>query len=122
MTTSLTYSQKLSNDSIRCVPVSALRHALVIKAQNDQCQEVVKGCRDSIKILNALVLNQDELIKIKSDKISLYEDNMKLHEEVLKNKDAIVEVYKKKYKKEKKMKIFGFGVGGLGILLGLFVL
>lgn len=122
MTTSLTYSQKLSNDSIRCVPVSALRHALVIKAQNDQCQEVVKGCRDSIKILNELVLNQDQLIKIKSDKIALYEDNMKLHEEVIKNKDAIVDVYKKKYQKEKKLKILGFSVGGLGILLGLFVL
>lgn len=122
MTTSLTYSQKLSNDSIRCVPVSALRHALVIKAQNDQCQEVVKGCRDSIKILNELVLNQDQLIKIKSDKIALYEDNMKLHAEVIKNKDAIVDVYKKKYQKEKKLKILGFSVGGLGILLGLFVL
>ena len=42
--------------------------------------------------------------------------------ETIKNKDAIVETYKKKYQKEKKMKMVGFGVGGLGILLGLFVL
>ena len=122
MMTSLTYSQKLSNDSIRCVPVSTLRHALVIKAQNDQCQEVVKGCRDSITILNKLVLSQDELIKIKSEKIGLLEENQRLLSETIKNKDAIVETYKKKYQKEKKMKMVGFGVGGLGILLGLFVL
>lgn len=122
MTTSLTYSQKLSNDSIRCVPVSALRHALVIKAQNDQCQEVVKGCRDSIFLLNKLVISQDELIKIKTEKIVLLEENQRLYIETIKNKDAIVETYKKKYQKEKKMKVVGFGIGGLGILLGLFVL
>ena len=122
MTTSLTYSQKLSNDSIRCVPVSALRHALVIKAQNDQCQEVVKGCRDSISLLNKLVISQDELIKIKTEKIALLEENQRLYIETIKNKDAIVETYKKKYQKEKKMKVVGSGIGGLGILLGLFVL
>ena len=122
MTTSLTYSQKLSNDSIRCVPVSALRNALVIKAQNDHCQEVVKGCKDSLTILNKLVVSQDELIKIKTEKISLLEENQRLLLETIKNKDAIVEVYKKKYQKEKKMKVVGFGVGGLGILLGLLVL
>jgi hypothetical protein len=122
MTTSLTYSQKLSNDSIRCVPVSALRHALVIKAQNDQCQEVVKGCRDSISLLNKLVISQDELIKIKTEKIALFEENQRLYIETIKNKDAIVETYKKKYQKEKKLKVVGFGIGGLGILLGLLVL
>jgi hypothetical protein len=99
-----------------------LRHALVIKAQNDQCQEVVKGCRDSIFLLNKLVISQDELIKIKTEKIALLEENQRLYIETIRNKDAIVETYKKKYQKEKKMKVVGFGIGGLGILLGLFVL
>jgi hypothetical protein len=122
MMTSLTYSQKLSNDTIRCVPVSTLRHALLIKAQNDQCQEVVKSCRDSITILTKIVNNQDTLIKIKTEKVVLYEKNQTLYDETLKNKDAIVDSYKKMYQKQKKLKIFGFGIGGLGILLGLFVL
>jgi regulator of replication initiation timing len=79
-----------------------LRHALVIKAQNDQCQEVVKGCRDSISLLNKLVISQDELIRIKTEKIALLEENQRLYIETIKNKDAIVETYKKKYQKEKK--------------------
>ena len=85
MMTSLTYSQKLSNDTIRCVPVSTLRHALLIKAQNDQCQEVVKNCRDSITILTKIVNNQDTLIKIKTEKVVLYEKNQSLYDETLKN-------------------------------------
>jgi hypothetical protein len=99
-----------------------LRHALLIKAQNDQCQEVVKSCRDSITILTKIVNNQDTLIKIKTEKVVLYEKNQTLYDETLKNKDAIVDSYKKMYQKQKKLKIFGFGIGGLGILLGLFVL
>ena len=100
MMTSLTYSQKLSNDTIRCVPVSTLRHALLIKAQNDQCQEVVKSCRDSITILTKIVNNQDTLIKIKTEKVVLYEKNQTLYDETLKNKDAIVDSYKKMYQKQ----------------------
>jgi hypothetical protein len=52
----------------------------------------------------------------------LLEENQRLYIETIRNKDAIVETYKKKYQKEKKMKVVGFGIGGLGILLGLFVL
>ena len=122
MMTSLAFSQKPSNDTIRCVPVSTLRHALMIKAQNDQCQEVVKNCRDSITILNKLVLTQDTLIDIKTEKIVLFEKNQSLYDETLKNKDAIVDSYKKMYQKQKRRTIFGYGVGVLGILLGLFVL
>jgi regulator of replication initiation timing len=72
--------------------------------------------------LNKLVISQDELIKIKTEKIALLEENQRLYIETIRNKDAIVETYKKKYQKEKKMKVVGFGIGGLGILLGLFVL
>lgn len=122
MMTSLAFSQKPSSDTIRCVPVSTLRHALMIKAQNDQCQEVVKNCRDSITILNKLVLTQDTLIDIKTEKIVLFEKNQSLYDETLKNKDAIVDSYKKMYQKQKTRTIFGYGVGVLGILLGLFVL
>lgn len=122
MMTSLAFSQKPSSDTIRCVPVSTLRHALVIKAQNDQCQEVVKNCRDSITILNKLVLTQDTLIKIKTEKIVLFEKNQSLYDETLKNKDAIVDSYKKMYQKQKRRTIFGYSIGGLGILLGLLVL
>jgi TATA-binding protein-associated factor Taf7 len=94
----------------------------MIKVQNDQCQEVLKNCRDSITILNKIVVNQDTLINIKDEKIALFEKNQSLYVETLKNKDAIVESYKKMYKKQKRRTIFGYSVGGVGILLGLLVL
>ena len=122
MMTSLLYSQKLSSDTLRCVPVSSLRNALIVKAKYDQCQEVVKNCRDSITILNKLVLTQDSSIEIKTKEIVLLKTNQTLYNGTIKEKDEMIETYKKKYLKEKKLKIFGFSVGGLGILLGLFVL
>jgi TATA-binding protein-associated factor Taf7 len=94
----------------------------MIKVQNDQCQEVLKNCRDSITILNKLVINQDTLINIKDEKIALFEKNQSLYDETLKNKDAIVESYKKMYQKQKRRTIFGYSIGGVGILLGLLVL
>ena len=122
MMTSLLYSQKLSSDTLRCVPVSSLRNALIVKAKYDQCQEVVKNCRDSITILNKLVLTQDSSIEIKTKEIVLLKTNETLYNGTIKEKDEMIETYKKKYLKEKKLKIFGFSVGGLGILLGLLVL
>ena len=94
----------------------------MIKVQNDQCQEVLKNCRDSITILNKLVINQDTLLNIKDEKIALFEKNQSLYDETLKNKDAIVESYKKMYQKQKRRTIFGYSIGGVGILLGLLVL
>jgi len=94
----------------------------MIKVQNDQCQEVLKNCRDSITILNKIVVNQDTLINIKDEKIALFEKNQSLYDETLKNKDAIVESYKKMYQKQKRRTIFGYSIGGVGILLGLLVL
>lgn len=122
MMTSLLFSQRLSSDTVRCVPVSSLRNALIVKAKYDQCQEVVKNCRDSITILNKLVLTQDSSIEIKTKEIVLLKTNQTLYSGTIKEKDEMIETYKKKYLKEKKLKIFGFSIGGLGILLGLFVL
>jgi len=116
------YSQKLSNDTVRCVPISTLRHALIVKQQFDQCQGLLANSRDSIIVLNKLVAEQDSLIQIKNKKIQIHESNVSHYEEIQKNKDAIIDVYKIKYVKEKTKKIIGYGVGVLGIFLGLFVL
>ena len=116
------YSQKLSNDTVRCVPISTLRHALVVKQQFDHCQSVLSNCRDSITILTKIITEQDSLIEIKNQKIKIHESNVTHYEEIQKNKDAIIDVYKIKYTKEKTKKIIGYGVGVLGIFLGLFVL
>ena len=121
MMTSLSYSQKLSSDSIRCVPIHRLRNALIVNSKYNKCREEVSTCRDSIIILNKLVLSQDSMIKIKSDKIVLYEKNETDYKEKVKNNEAIAESYKQQYLKQKKLKIFGYSVGVLGILLGIFV-
>ena len=119
MMTSLAHSQKLSSDTIRCVPVSTLRHALIVKAQNDQCQQMIKGCRDSIILLDKLVMSQDTMIKIKTEKIELYKKNESHYTETIKTKDEIVETYKKQYQKQKALKWVGYGVGALGFILFL---
>ena len=93
-----------------------------MKVKYDQCQEVLKNCRDSITILNKLVLTQDTLLIIKDEKIISFEKNQSLYNETLKNKDGIADSYKKMYEKQKKLTIFGYSIGGLGILLGLLVL
>ena len=69
------YSQKLSNDTVRCVPISTLRHALVVKQQFDHCQSVLSNCRDSITILTKIITEQDSLIEIKNQKIKIHELN-----------------------------------------------
>lgn len=116
---SLAFSQKLSSDTIRCVPVSTLRHALIIKSQNDQCQETLKNCRDSITLLNKLVMSQDTLVKIKTEKIMLYEKNEQHYNETIKTKDEIVDTYKKQYQKQRNLKWVGYGVGVIGFILFL---
>ena len=116
------YSQKLSNDTVKCVPISTLRHALIVKQQFDHCQSMLSNCRDSITILNKLVSEQDSLINIKNQKIYIHEKNASHYEEIQKNKDAIIDIYKKKYVREKVKKYIGYGVGLVGIFLGVFVL
>lgn len=115
------FSQKPSTDSIKCVPVSALRNALIMKSEFDKTKIVLSECRDSISILNKVVTSQDSLIVIKDQKISLLTDNINNYKEVVVNKDNIIGVKDEEIKKIKKQRNVGYGVGVLSILLSILI-
>lgn len=115
------FSQKPSTDSIKCVPVSALRNALIMKSEFDKTKIVLSECRDSVSILNKIVTSQDSLIVIKDQKISLLTDNINNYKEVVVNKDNIIGVKDEEIKKIKKQRNVGYGVGALSILLSILI-
>ena len=115
------FSQKLSNDSIKCVPVSALRNAVIMKTEFEKCKISLSESRDSVFILNKIVSSQDTLINIKTQKISILEDNVKNLNDVIVSKDGIIDEKNKQIKKYKKQTFVGYGVGFVSILLSLLI-
>ena len=84
--------------------------------------ELVKGqlvvARDSISILNGIVLNQNELIITQDSTISLYKGNEQKYITMLGNKDKIVGLKDKQIKQERLKTLLGWGVAVLnGTLL-----
>ena len=116
-----TYSQtnsKTSSDSC-IVPVSTLRNALIIKSQRDLLKKEIEITRDSISKLTELVDVKDSIIKNQEEIILLYKQNLERCQEVVKTKDSIIEEWKKKYKKQRNLKLVGFGTGILGIFIAI---
>lgn len=62
---------------------------------------------------------KDSIIINQKSVIDLYVKNESNYIETIKVKEAIVEEYKKKYNKQKNLKIAGFGVGALGIIIAI---
>jgi hypothetical protein len=114
-------SQKPSSDSIKCVPVSALRNAMIMKTEFDKTKVILSDCRDSISILNNVVLSQDSLILTKENKIQVLSDNIVNYKEIVSTKDDIISIKDKEIKHFKKQRNVGYGVGVLSILLSLLL-
>jgi hypothetical protein len=115
------FSQKPSSDSIRCVPVSALRNAMIMKTEFDKTKIILSDCRDSISILNNIVLTQDTLISTKEQKIKVLSDNIVNYEEIVTKKDEIIGLKDKEIKYFKKQRNIGYGVSALAIILSLLI-
>lgn len=116
-----TYSQtnsKTSSDSC-IVAVSTLRNALIIKSQRDLLKKEIEITRDSISKLTELIDVKDSIIKNQEEIILLYKQNLERCQEVVKTKDSIIEEWKKKYKKQRNLKLAGFGTGILGIFIAI---
>lgn len=120
MLTSPILSQNSSNDNC-VVPCATLKNALIMKTDFEKTKLVLSEARDSISIMNKLILSQDSLLVIKDGKIEIYKQNENNYTQVIKLKDDMIGVYEKKYKKEKRLKNIGFGTAGLSILLSLLI-
>ena len=115
------FSQKPSNDSFRCVPVSALKNALIMKSEFDKTKVILSDCRDSILILNKMTTTQDSIILIKEQKIKVLNNDIDAYKDIVITKDNIIESKDKEISKTKKQRNIGYGVGALSILLSLLI-
>lgn len=114
---SQTSSAKSSDSCI--VPISTLRNALIVLKQRDNLKEQIQITRDSIKVTSDLVCTKDSIIKNQESIIELYKKNESDYKQILVLKNSIVEEYKIKYEKQKKLKYVGYGVGVLGLFIAI---
>lgn len=113
-------SQILSNDSC-LVPCYTLGNALKVKAERDLFSQQLKIARDSVHIQDTIIFNQDLLISNMVSQIEIHKSNEKNYEEIIVNKDGIIDEYKRLYKKEKRQKFAAIGVGLASIVFSLFL-
>jgi len=114
-------SQTLSNDTNCLVPCYTLGNALKVKSERDLLSGQLKIARDSVRVQDTIIFNQDLLISNLVSQTEIYKSNEKNYEEVIVNKNGTIEEYKRLYKKEKAQKWGALGLGGLSLVLSLLL-
>ena len=94
MTLSSASSQQLSTttDSTVLVPVRALKNAMLMKVSYDNCRNELEVARDSVRLQDSIIVNQDATISVLVDQVDLFRANEKNYEEVVENKDKIIDL------------------------------
>jgi len=85
-------SQQLSSDSTVIVPVKTLKNALYIKIAYDNCHNELEVARDSVRLQDSIIVNQDATIAVLVDQVDLFKVNEQNYEGILGYKDSIIEV------------------------------
>jgi hypothetical protein len=114
-------SQTLLNDSTCCVPCKSLKKALIVKTERDYLKNQISVTRDSLRTQDTLIFMLDTLVKIKNNQISLLAQNQQNYKQIISYKDIEIQLYRKKYDNAVKMRKVGFGVGILGVIVGLML-
>jgi len=114
-------SQTLLNDSTCCVPCKSLKKALIVKTERDYLKNQLSVTRDSLRTQDTLIFMLDTLVKIKNNQISLLAQNQQNYKQIISYKDIEIQLYRKKYDNAVKMRKVGFGVGILGVIVGLML-
>jgi len=114
-------SQTLLNDSTCCVPCKSLKKALIVKTERDYLKNQLSVTRDSLRTQDTLIFMLDTLVKIKNNQISLLAQNQQSYKQIISYKDIEIQLYRKKYDNAVKMRKVGFGVGILGVIVGLML-
>jgi hypothetical protein len=92
-----------------------------MKTEFDKTKIVLSECRDSVSLLNRIVLSQDSLIIIKDQKTQILNDNIGNYKEIVKTKDDIITVKDNQIKHITKQRNIGYGISILSILLSVLV-
>ena len=95
-------SQQLSNDSTVVIPIKSLRKALEIKLHYNNCKNELGISRDSIRIQDSIINTQDETIINLVHQTEVYKANERNYEEVVENKDKILDIKNQEIKILKK--------------------
>jgi ribonucleotide monophosphatase NagD (HAD superfamily) len=116
--TSPLYSQKASIDTC-CVPCTTLRKALIIKEERTYCGKQLGFARDSITVLQQVILHKDTIINYKDSTIATYVKNENNYKGIITNKDSIIKEYKKAYLAQRIQKYIAYGVSSIILLAGI---
>lgn len=73
--------------------------------------------RDSVKTLSDIVVLQKEYMDNKDKEITLYKSNQESQENIIKEKDTQISVYKKIVRKQKTYKLIGFGTSTVSLVV-----
>ena len=95
-------SQQLFNDSTVVIPIKSLRKALEIKLHYNNCKNELGISRDSIRIQDSIINTQDETIINLVHQTEVYKANERNYEEVVENKDKILDIKNQEIKILKK--------------------
>jgi len=118
----LASSQKLSvQDSSCVVPCYTLRNALMVKADCDYLKDQIQIARDSISTLNLIVDDQNSIIILQHENISILEQNDKTLIGIIENKDKEIALHKKEIRKQKVYKTVAYIVSAASIMFGIYM-
>jgi hypothetical protein len=119
----LASSQKLSvQDSSCVVPCYTLRNALMVKADCDYLKDQIQIARDSISTLNLIVDDQNSIIILQHENISILEQNEKTLIGIIENKDKEIALHKKEIRKQKLHKTIAYIVSAASIVFGVYMI
>jgi hypothetical protein len=119
----LASSQKLSvQDSSCVVPCYTLRNALIVKADHDYLKDQIQVVRDSVGALNLIVDDQNSIITLQNETISLLKQNEKTLIGIIENKDKEIELHKKEIRKQKLHKTIAYIVSAASMVFGVYMI
>ena len=120
---SLANSQKLSvQDSSCTVPCYTLRNALTVKADYDYLKDQIQVVRDSVGALNLIIDDQNSIIVLQYENISILEQNEKTLIGIIENKDKEIALHKKEIRKQKVYKTVAYIISAASIAFGIYII
>jgi len=124
MTISSASSQQLltTTDSTVLVPVRALKNAMLMKVSYNNCRNELEVARDSIRLQDSIIVNQDATIFNLVSQVDVFKANEQNYEEVMGYKDSIIEIKNKEIEHYKGSAKAAWLITGLNTIVFLILL
>jgi hypothetical protein len=93
----------------------------MVKADCDYLKDQIQIARDSISTLNLIVDDQNSIIILQHENISILEQNDKTLIGIIENKDKEIALHKKEIRKQKVYKTVAYIVSAASIMFGIYM-